>query len=368
MSKQEIFQAYLNKRFQIAGAVTPEQRMEVIECILQECRESGIVPIDINQVARLNVQDPVVQAVLRGEEVVLSGRRIGPEKPLNKIRSLTDLRDASPKVKIAVLFLIGGLPILLGIILLISSFAAPGTPPEPQSTPTPSNLAQQEPTLVNPDSAFVENSINQNYMDIPVSMEIGQAHMLISSSTFSRNSGISSSPFWKPGRAEWMSGSRIRKVLAVPAEMLPNDSLAVNQAVTLRYKNGHAVLYIISNVLQVTLDQIEVLQGNSPSLLIVLVDKSPVWRTVAIAEQAELIGNQPEQTPTQAIRNAVVVSSVRLRENHSLSAGIIKTFSPNTTLSVISDSPIFQDENYWVFVEDSEGARGWVSIKYIKIE
>jgi len=127
--RSDIFRAYLQRRYQAAGAVTPEQQLAVIDTLIEEARQ-GIVPIDTQHVARLDPQDPAVQAVLRGEDVVVSGRRT--LKPQGDWRSRVS--ELPTSTKFLLLAVIGLLPSLFGLWLIFSGFSKPSSPSTPTDT------------------------------------------------------------------------------------------------------------------------------------------------------------------------------------------------------------------------------------------
>lgn len=375
---KEVFENYLNKRFQSASALTPEQRLEVIETLISECRNSGLVPIDHEHLARLNPNDPAVQAVLRGEEVIVAGKKIRPEKGFSvSVGNIQDLKNASPTTRLLFTVGVGLVPILIGLYIIFTAFTTKEeSVPLPTATPTstPSVVTfQQEQTPTPERSVYFDGTGNQdtNQMDVPVSLEIGNVHVLVRQSSFGANVYTGSGGnTWYPQQAEWLSGTQIRKVIAVPDDVIPEVLRAVGQTITLRYKTGYTVTFTITNVLRVTIDQIEIFQGSTPSLVLVLYNKDTTWRTVLLAQQSDLVAqsNTIQVTPTLVYKQAVVVSQVRMRKDASINAEVIRTLEVGETLKVLPVSPVYQNEHYWVNVQDEKGDTGWVALKFIKIQ
>lgn len=375
---REVFENYLNKRFQSASALTPEQRLEVIETLISECRNSGLVPIDHEHLARLNPNDPAVQAVLRGEEVIVAGKKIRPEKGFSvSVGNIQDLKNASPTTRLLFTVGVGLVPILIGLYIIFTAFTTKEeSVPLPTATPTstPSVVTfQQEQTPTPERSVYFDGTGNQdtNQMDVPVSLEIGNVHVLVRQSSFGANVYTGSvGNTWYPQQAEWLSGTQIRKVIAVPDDVIPEVLRAVGQTITLRYKTGYTVTFTITNVLRVTIDQIEIFQGSTPSLVLVLYNKDTTWRTVLLAQQSDLVAqsNTIQVTPTLVYKQAVVVSQVRMRKDASINSEVIRTLEVGETLKVLPVSPVYQNEHYWVNVQDEKGDTGWVALKFIKIQ
>ncbi|WP_322507772.1 SH3 domain-containing protein [Anaerolinea sp.] len=375
---REVFENYLNKRFQSASALTPEQRLEVIETLISECRNSGLVPIDHEHLARLNPNDPAVQAVLRGEEVIVAGKKIRPEKGFSvSVGNIQDLKNASPTTRLLFTVGVGLVPILIGLYIIFTAFTTKEeSVPLPTATPTstPSVVTfQQEQTPTPERSVYFDGTGNQdtNQMDVPVSLEIGNVHVLVRQSSFGANVYTGSGEnTWYPQQAEWLSGTQIRKVIAVPDDVIPEVLRAVGQTITLRYKTGYTVTFTITNVLRVTIDQIEIFQGSTPSLVLVLYNKDTTWRTVLLAQQSDLVAqsNTIQVTPTLVYKQAVVVSQVRMRKDASINSEVIRTLEVGETLKVLPVSPVYQNEHYWVNVQDEKGDTGWVALKFIKIQ
>ncbi|MDT8899554.1 SH3 domain-containing protein (plasmid) [Thermanaerothrix sp. 4228-RoL] len=363
--RSDIFRAYLQRRYQAAGAVTPEQQLAVIDTLIEEARQ-GIVPIDTQHVARLDPQDPAVQAVLRGEDVVVSGRRT--LKPQGDWRSRVS--ELPTSTKFLLLAVIGLLPSLFGLWLIFSGFSKPSSPSTPTDTAplvlqvTPSGEA----TIIDQRSMIAPNSV-QDMADVPVSLEIGDLRILLQPRSLDDDTGFGTRMTdWKPKGAEWLVGSRVRRVIAVPQTMLSPNSVTTGQPVTLRYQNGNLVSFVVTFVGKVSVDQIEVMRSNVPSLAIILVSDDPVWRYVLIAEQSDLILAATQAALPTPIppKTAVTQRSVRLRDKPSLSAQVLRTLEPNTTVVIVPGQEAVSADNYvWVYVS-VDGLNGWVVSNYLK--
>lgn len=368
MSNEAVFRNYLNRRLQAAGAVTPEQQIEVIKTLLDEATRNGMVPIDDEHIARLDPNDPAVQAALRGENVVVSGRRV----IRRGVSFRTSMVNLPTPMKIAVLALIALVPVF-GVLLVISGFSKISSQPLVTSTPDINlvlggNLAATPTTVVIDQRPIVAKS-DKDLVDVPVSLEIGEIRIILGSRSLGDGVGFSAPVSdWVPSGAEWLSGSRIRRVVALPEGQIDAGVLRVGQNVTVRYKNGYLASFVITYVGDVSVDQIEVMRSNVPSLLIVLVSSDKTWRRIAIAEQSDLVAiatraAMPTQEPP---KTAVTVRSVRLRSGPSLNSDVITMLDANTMVTLVpGKDPVVADNIVWVCVS-VDGQEGWVASTYIK--
>ncbi len=70
---RNLFGEYLNQRYKDAGAFTTGDKLEVVQTLIVEAREQGMVPIAQGQVLELDTEDPSFQAILEGKQVSLAG-------------------------------------------------------------------------------------------------------------------------------------------------------------------------------------------------------------------------------------------------------------------------------------------------------
>ncbi|MEW5891418.1 MAG: hypothetical protein AB1768_20845, partial [Pseudomonadota bacterium] len=129
------FQEYLDFRMQKAGALTPGQKLDLIHALQEEARQ-GSVPTGGRSVTRLPVDHPVVQAVLRGEEVSL-GEAL--------IRRKADWRDLSAWPTSRKIMLLGGI-VLVIVLLGLGMLRGGRVQAEAEATPTPTAAASASPT------------------------------------------------------------------------------------------------------------------------------------------------------------------------------------------------------------------------------
>ena len=279
-----IFQAYYQQRIDLAGAVLPEEKLAVLETMERELVERGVIPISDNQVAEFNPSHPVFAAILAGERVNVSGEAVGERA--------SGLAGASIGVKIAILASILLIPMILVFALLlwrdssveedvtsemamIEVTSLPTLTPFPTLTPLPtiapvviSGAIAAEPTAET-EVESVRGSVAPAQGD-PASIELaGRSFILATGET---KNGV-----WVPRGAEWLMGTTIRRVIAIPHStefeeaLLEMASTDLNsQQIKIRLRSGDVVTYRIDETGWYRRDQIEVLTSDVPSVVVVI--------------------------------------------------------------------------------------------------
>lgn len=282
---EAVFGRYYEARLARAGAITPVQKLAVLDELERELQEEGKVPL-AGVVGRVPITNPAVRAALEGRMVVLGGKQVTapPAGVLARLQALPAGRR--------VLVLVAGMlvPLLLICAVLawrnnrnnaIAAVLPTETPtltatvgptftptrtPLPEPTATPYALA-----LTTGDAAEAGND--------PASIEIvGFSYVL--------GVGQVVNGEWNPQAAEWLADTDLHRVIAVPWE--PNLANAVTtlrpgNLLTVRLRNGELAKYKISAVSRVQRQQIEVLAGRTPGLSVVLYGEPSDQRTVIIA-------------------------------------------------------------------------------------
>jgi len=273
----EVFERYLQYRFQQAGAVTAGQRLEVLNKIKEEAR-SGMVPLDEHSVATLDLKDPSVQAVLRGESVSVGGRTLRPPT-----------RFALPKAsgttgKLLILLAIFLIPILLGAVYISSKKNAAAREAINAAltatalAPTATVMALSSPTLaitetpsvvpaatLMPDQVQYSTGKAAEGPAAPASIEIGGRRLIVLQGEIDKKSGI-----WEPSGVEWLQGTAVRKVFAIPMEMMVDAYISIGDPISVRYRNGYTATYAVTASEPVVVDQIEILRANKPSIAVLV--------------------------------------------------------------------------------------------------
>lgn len=402
---REVFQRYLQRRMQQANAVTIGQKIEVIRRLRAEA-QSGKVPIDENSVASVDLSHPAVQAVLRGESVSLGGY---------SVRGMNGGVGALPAwAKVAVMLLLVMIPPLIGVgwmalqgrsahgattptvvwtqeatpTVQMQKAAAGGTKKTSTPEPTPTvNLQEvygeyksQASEQTDPHRLIYLPMSNEASPEAvaPASVEMGEHHYVINAGSVDEKSGV-----WEPkGGIEWLPTTMVRKVIAVPEELLKELNLAPGSPIRLRYRSGFTVTYTLTRVIPDLLtDQIEIFRGTTPSLVVVAYTnnlRNP-RRTVYLAEMALPVSRnpvafytptplptvEPSRTPTPVVIGIVTVERLKLRAEPSQSATVIRTLERNSEVVIHSEVPEVRVEGRtWWYVSAGED-RGWVVAEYL---
>lgn len=282
---REVFRTYLDYQYHTNRCVTLGQKLALVESLLQEARQ-GVVPISREQVARLSLDDPRVRAVIQGERIALETGSVD-------VRSGIQLSNLA---KIGILVGIFLIPIIVAFIFLnrrsgspmpiygemftpTFSFSSPGTTslvgdtgyPEIE-TPTPVLLPTPTPTEISLGTATPGSSIifrgdfggdAPDDLLAPVSIEMNNIAYVVGAGKIGRN-GI-----WQPTGVEWLEGTLVRRVIALPRTSLEEMSPKVGDRVYVRLRNGTLIFYVVSQILEsVPPNRTELLSATKPSLLL----------------------------------------------------------------------------------------------------
>jgi hypothetical protein len=139
-------------------------------------------------------------------------------------------------------------------------------------TDSPSVLATQIPLVI--------TAVSSGEMPIPVGMEFPGGWV------FALKTSTAGSP-WTPTTSEWLNGTEIRRVVGIPwnkqveaiiQTFVPGDSI------NLLMNNGDKLIYKVTSVAQVDIQDSSVLYDTQPSLAVVLfgaVDTNKRWVVIA---------------------------------------------------------------------------------------
>lgn len=275
-----IFEAYYRELLQRGQAVLPDERLAILAQMEQELLEEGIIPIGPGEVAQFNTSHPTYAAILRGDTVSIGGQAISSSRR----PGVAGLPIAARFGILAAVFL---LPLLffIGLILFRSREEAADSPTamtggaferltptavtvSPSLTPTlPAppviTFTATTPTPTALPLTALRGTVAEGGSD-PASVEIaGEAFIL---SVGQPHNGI-----WLPQGAEWLEGSQVRRVIAIPyqADLMPKLETAVG-LIKLRLRSGEIVAYQVTQVGRYRRDQIEVLTDTAPSLILIV--------------------------------------------------------------------------------------------------
>ena len=331
---KEIFEKYLQYRFERANAITPGQRLEVLEEVRADAQR-GMVPIDENTMASLDLNDPAVQAVLRGENVSMGAH--SAKRKRGKVPN-------SDRNKLFIVAAIVLVPILLALLFLgyrgraKAAANAPTETPLASATPTtdPVMIAQQtlsaqatqtqaalmaeaSPTLPPtetppPQQVLYSSGIAADEPTAPASIEIAGRRFVVLEGQVDSKTGV-----WEPEGVEWLLDTAVRKVFAIPLEMLKDAQLTVGDPIYVRYRNGYTVTYALTQATDVIVDQIEILNSNKPSMVIIAYTGNfdDPHRLILVGEipvPFQSRENAPAPTAIPGMRAVVIGDGVRLRQ------------------------------------------------------
>jgi hypothetical protein len=373
----DVFERYLQYRFQQAGAVTAGQRLEVLNKIKGEAR-SGMVPLDEHSVATLDLNDPSVQAVLRGESVSVGGRTLRPSQ-----------RFALPKLggttaKLLILLAIFLIPVIFGLIYIgskksaaLRNAALTATASLPAATvtqpPSPTSAVTETPSVV-PTATLMQDQVQYSAGKAaedptsPASIEIGGRRLVVLQGEIDRKSGV-----WQPSGVEWLQGTAVRKVFAIPIEMMTDASISIGDPISVRYRNGYTATYAVTASERVVVDQIEILRSNKPSIAVLMYtgNLEDPYRTVVFGEiplpPEARSPAQPTATLPVGLRAVTLTEGVRLRQSPALNSETIGGLAFGTEIQVISQIPSVKSNDItWLYVQTPLG-NGWVAENLITL-
>jgi hypothetical protein len=381
---QSTFENYLNYRYQREQAITPGQKLEVLREVRADA-ERGQVPIDDRSVATLDPNDPSVAAVLRGESVSMG---IGAA-PKRRKGSKGGQSDTRRKVGIlAAAFLIPFLlffgwfilrsrgrakaaelemateftatPDTLTMISMTQTkMAAPSPTPGETATPT---LAVATPTSDSVLYAPVAGEAAQEFTN-PASIELGGRLFILQQGEVDKKTGL-----WNPKQPEWLDETELRKVFALPRSYLEDAGIVPGGHILLRLRNGELIDYIITTILRIPLNQIEVLSSNRPSVVILTIDETngqaPTLERLVVVGEVPVPEQPREISAPQPLSASVrdgVDGAARLRLEASLTGEVIELLPVDTVLSVPYPlQRVEEDGLTWVYLHSALGS-GWLA-------
>ena len=337
------FETYFQQRIARENAITPGQKKALIDKLRQEL-STGRVPLPTGPV-KLDPKHEVVRAALSGRSVTMSGKIIKKEEN----QTFSERMESLPTpAKIAVMAGMVFLPCIIAMIMYsildrppepvavlptetttptVTSTASPS--PSPSSTPTiepvvPSPIIANTPT---PTDFIINNDDIPSRSNDPASIEIaGLSYVL--------GTGQIKNGIWQPQAAEWLSGSDLRRVIAIPYDHQTVNTLAnipPGTVAKMRLRSGEIVEYKIAETYRVQRQQIEILAEKKPSMAIILSGEPGIERTIIIGNAIQepqdfaiysVVSNQghpivvpvpepniPNMTPTPVIITNITISN-----------------------------------------------------------
>lgn len=337
--QREIFEQYFRYQAGKAGAITPGQQMDLIRQ-LRERAQQGIFPLGPQTVGKLSPDDPLVKAVLAGEDVSVAGKKVAPKRQAAGSWRLAVVAGAMLLPVALVLFLLMargrgkaqgpaptgtpvGLPPAAVTSVAATATAAAATPataaPAPTATATLTASGAVSPAVAS-SSAFALG------LDEAAAGANDPASLEIAGNTFALGAGRPQGGVWQPaGGGEWLEGTELRRVVAIPysADLAAAvGRLRAGDEVRLRLRSGEVVRYQVAEVARVRRHQIEVLAERRPSLVVVLYGERTGDRTVVVADAVQEEGfvvytpvPPAAPIPTPVVSETEIVTTSRVVTN-----------------------------------------------------
>lgn len=292
------FDMYFQNRVIKENAITPGQKKKLIEKLRKELKEKGRIPLPSGPVL-VDPKHPIVSAALSGRSVAMSGKIIKKEDNQDFSQRMQSLPVPA---KIAVMISMILIPIILamGIYYFLSAPTAkvavvsPTTTSTPTQTPTPDPTASPTatitpeiipviiPTIANtptPTDLIINDKSIASRNNEPASLEIAGLSYIL-------GTGRVKQGVWEPKAAEWLDGSDLRRIIAIPYDYQTVDTLShipPGNVAKIRLRSGEIVKYKIAETFRVQRQQIEILAEKKPSLIIILSGEESIERTVITA-------------------------------------------------------------------------------------
>lgn len=295
--RRQLFEAYLQQQFERGNAFSVGDKLTLLERLYSDAAEQGLVPIAPGQVARVPTGSARVQAILAGKEVALGGKTIQGRLTLpQRVAALP------PAMKLVILGLVFCVPALglwgfgryqdsAALALALTSTPLPTA--TAMATPTATPLPGSIPPTATPYALVLDNAGVPTDPHDPVSISF--ANVAFSLGVANLNDGA-----WQPAVAEWLPGTTLRRVIAIPYTLEVGNAVATlsyGSPITLRLLSGEVVTYRMREVQRPQRHEIEVLNALTPSLVIILHSERAGQRWVLRAEAEQGVG-LPPWTPT----------------------------------------------------------------------
>ncbi len=301
--RRQLFEVYFQQQVERGNAFSLGDKLTLVDRLYLDASENGLVPIAPGQVARVPAHSPRVQAILAGKEVALGGKTIQGQQTLQQ-----RLATLSPVQKILILLLVFAIPAVglwgLGRYQESAALAAlllTGTPTEtPTQTATPTLTPRPGSVIftATPYALVLDNAAVPKKPHDPVSISFANVAFTLGVAQLDEGE-------WRPAVAEWLPGTEVRRVVAVPYTLEVGNAVATltyGSEITLRLLSGEVVVYRLVDIQRSPRHAIEVLNALTPSLVVVLHGERAGQRWLLLAEAAQGIGLPPlTATPTYTL-------------------------------------------------------------------
>ena len=302
--RDQLFAAYWQRAIAADEAITPGQKIETADRLEREARgDSGRegylrMPRIGGGSILLPVDHPLVAAALRGESMSMGGAMVTSEvatSPVERAQSL------SVQARIGLLAAIVLLPVLFlcGFLALSGGDEAKAIAEAPTATPSPTPQPQVEPTAIEA-TATVLPTAEPTATPYAIALQpVGgdaapggndPASLEIAGYSYVLAVGQAVNGQWVPSGAEWLGGTLLRRAIAVPWEpdvAATVSALAPGAPIRLRLRSGEIVSYLVQQVERRQRQEIEVMAGRSPSLVLILHGEPSAERWVVLASAVQ---------------------------------------------------------------------------------
>lgn len=347
------FEKHFERQTAKESAITPGQKKALIEKLRRELKETGRIPLPTGPV-KLDVTHPVVKAALSGRSVSMSGKIVKKEEDQTFNERMQNL---SMPAKIAVMASMIILPCIITTMFYLLSEPSPppviAALPTETITPTPT-LSPTATVMASPTSTarpFVPSPIVKN-TPTPTDFIINNeriparshdpASIEIAGLTYVLGTGQIQGGVWQPVAAEWLSGSDLRRVIAIPYDhdtVGTLTSIPLGAITKIRLRSGEIVEYKIAGTYRVQRQQIEILAEKKPSMVIVLSGEDSIERTIIIGNAIQ----KPQDFTVYATNqnNPVVVETLEVSQEEAQPTPVIITniTISNTTTTITGTTP-----------------------------
>ena len=298
--RRQLFEGYFQQQIERGNAFSLGDKLTLVDRLYEDASEKGLVPIAPGQVARVPATSPRVQAILAGKEVALGGKTIQGQQTFQQ-----RLANLHPVQKLLILLLVFAVPAfgLWGFgryqkSAALSVLALTGTPTEtPTQTETPTLTPRPGAILATatPYALVLDNAAVPNKPHDPVSISFANVAFTLGVAQLDEGE-------WRPAVAEWLPGTEVRRVVAVPYTLEVGNAVAnltYGSEITLRLLSGEVVVYRLVDIQRLQRHAIEVLNALTPSLVVILHGERAGQRWLLIAQAEQGIGLPPfTATPT----------------------------------------------------------------------
>lgn len=287
--KRKVFEQFLKASFDRSKALTPREKLSVLKDLLDRAtRADGRIEVCVGpeRAMLLPADHPSVRAVLAGDRVNLANNRsinlAGARGWQERLRALPLPQKIALIVGVYLLVVgaqyagmwlndqraatvLGESAVTANPTAAATTTALPAagqaTDPIPTPTPAPTSLGNQ--IVMNADKPAEQPSD-------PASLEVGAMSFVLGQGQVGKE-GV-----WIPSGPEWLAGTYIRRVVALPktAPGMAQLSWAIGASIRLRARDGSVTAFEIVRVEDVLRHQIEVMTEERPGLVVILVDAS----------------------------------------------------------------------------------------------